>query len=166
RTVSGRSGRRSGGSDMGSDKGRGGGGGGSSSASGGGASRRLYAKLHGARARRASIAAEQNRRSSILEMTALGRLGRTWGLYPWAPYLPRGPYHTPGVTPPHYNWGPGIGPSGGPTPDGMDGTGPPSSSWAGGGFGGSRWGRRLGWRGLSGWGGAGCAAGGVGFGGG
>lgn len=122
------------GNDLGGSDGRNGAG----AEGGGGASRRLYAKLHSARLRRAAIAVEHRRRSSILEMSALGRLGRTWGLYPWAPY--RGPYRTsPGPAFPEYSWGPGIGPAGGPVVP--DGTAEISPSWHGGG-----WGRRLGWR--------------------
>lgn len=127
-----------------------------------GASRRLYAKLHTARVRRAAVAADQRRRMTILEMSALGRLGRTWGLYPWAPYLPRGPYHTPGPAFPEYNWGPGIGMNGtGGHPDGLDvGVGPHSTGARG-------WRRPGSWRsfGIGGVGGGGLFCGG-GFGGG
>lgn len=137
-----------------------------------GASRRLYIKLHEARMRRAAIAAEQRRRSTILEMSALGRLGRAWGLYPWAPYLPRGPHysHSSGPAFPEYNWGPGIGPGPGPgpgagsTPDGPEAVAHahPHPMWGSG----TGWGRsRSGpWRGFSG-GGMGVCPGGVGIGG-
>lgn len=132
-----------------------------------GASRRLYMKLHEARVRRAAIAAEQRRRSTILEMSALGRLGRAWGLYPWAPYLPRGPHyaHSSGPAFPEFNWGPGIGPGtgAGSTPDGPDTVAHahPHPMWGSG----SGWGRsRSGpWRGFSG-GGMGVCPGGVGIG--
>lgn len=129
-----------------------------------GASRRLYIKLHETRVRRAAIAAEQRRRSTILEMSALGRLGRAWGLYPWAPYLPRGPHysHSSGPAFPESNWGPviGPGPGAGSTPDGPDTVAHahPHPMWGSG----SGWGRsRSGpWRGFSG-GGMGVCPGGV-----
>lgn len=135
-----------------------------------GASRRLYYKLAAARARKAAQAAEQNRRSTILEMATLGRLGRTWGLYPWAPYLPRGPYHVPGPGPgppafPEYYWGAGVGRGGGggegagaglvPPPPPPSSSSSSSSTWGGGG----RWGRRSGWRGPWSGGGGGFGAG-------
>ena len=132
-----------------------------------GASRRLYITLHNARARRAAIAAEQRRRSSILEMSALGRLGRAWGLYPWAPYLPRGPHYqySQGPAFPEHNWGPGIGHGAGATPEGADmgAHAHPHPMWGGIGS----WGRnRTGpWRGFGG-GVAGICPTGVGVGGG
>lgn len=104
-----------------------------------GTSRRLYVELHSARMRRAAIAAEQRRRPSVHEISTLGRLGRTWGLYPSAPSLPRGSYYTPGPTFPEYNWGAGIGPVGDPSFEGEDAACPRGSLWGGGGG----WARRL-----------------------
>lgn len=127
-----------------------------------GASRCLYAKLHSARVRRAAIAAEQRRRMTIFEMSALGRLGRTWGLYPWAPYLPRGPYHFPGSALPEHNWdGSAAGAGGGNMPpEELHGAAPgfpPHPMW------GVGWGRRASaWRTFGA--GAGGAAGAAGCG--
>lgn len=122
-----------------------------------GASRSLYAKLHNARLRRAAIAAEQRRRMTIFEMGALGRLGRTWGLYPWAPYLSRGPYHYAGSALSEHNWpGPGGAGTGGFNTDethAVGAEGLPHPMW------GVGWGRRTGsWRTFGAVSGAGGAA--------